>query len=446
MNWLTRLLNSAPTGGAARSIRLLQFDTSGWNHTRRSPESLEWCNAEGDTLCARVHPQSTAQLPALSDPESLRAFYRQEAATRGGCLISVETVHVAGVRSAKIINKYERLPAYAYDGTLIIPLKDVEYTITMDSIERGITGERDALVTSHLASRGELKIEKSEDPGGGRRIKGWFQDPYDPAYQGRALYSMSDDERLDALFPHHPLSKIRRYLAGVQNTLVIDQAVASDSVEVTIPSEGEGAERPRYLLSLQTVATLYFEVEMYDQAEKVLADSIAEIEHASGVSDLALARTLLLLGLARDVQGKQVDAAPVLSRAWSIFKENLGDDHIETAQAVLNLGRVYVGLGRYDDAEPLLQQALRFFEENERPGSNVGVALNALGMVRNARGLYTQAIPMFKRALEIIEKVHGAEFPDCADVLRNIALSLREIGDDLSADEALDRARRIRGQ
>jgi tetratricopeptide (TPR) repeat protein len=358
--------------------------------------------------------------------------------------VSAETVHVAGVRSVRVINKYERRPAYAYDGTLTIPLKDAHYTITMHSIERGITGARDALVTAHLAGRGELEIEKVEEADGGKPIRGWFQDPYDPSYPGRALYSMSDDERLDALFPHHPLSKIRAFLTQVQNTLVIDQAVARDSVEVPNPREAEAAERPRYLLSCRTVATLYFEVKMFDQAEKVLADSIAKIEHTSGVNDLDHARTLFLLGLARDSQGKEADAEPVLSRAWSIFKANLGEDHTETAQAALNLARVYVVLGRYDDAEPLLQQALRFFEQNERPGSNVGVALNALGMVRNARGLYTQAIPMFKRALGIIEKELGAEFPDCADVLWNMALPLRKTGHDRSADEALERARRIR--
>jgi len=289
-----------------------------------------------------------------------------------------------------------------------------------------------------------LGIENVEEAEGGKPIKGWFQDPYDPSYPGRALYSMSDDDRLDALFPYHPLSKIRAFLTRVQNTLVIDQAFSGDLVQVPAVPDAEGSPGPRHLLSHTTVGSLYLVTERFDQAEKVLADSITEIEHASGVNHLDLARTLFLLGMARDAQGKQVDAEPVLSRAWSIFKANLGDDHTETAQAALNLARMHVVLGRYDDAEPLLQQALRFFEENARPGSNVGVALNALGMVRNARGLYTQAIPMFKRALAIIEKEHGAEFHDCADVLWNIALPLRKTGDDRSADEALERARRIR--
>jgi tetratricopeptide (TPR) repeat protein len=327
---------------------------------------------------------------------------------------------------------------------LTIPFKGVHYTITIHAVESGVTGTRDAVVTGHLASRGKLEFGEPEADGG-RRIKGWFQDPYDPGYEGRMLYSLSDDERLDALFPDHPLSRIRTCLRQIQNTLTIDETVARD---VLMPNHrvAEAVEHPRYLLSSETVAILYLEAGMCDQAEKVLADSLPELERTSGVNDRALGRTLFMLGLARDFQGKPLEAEPVLFRAWSIFKSTLGDAHEETAQAALNLARVYIVLARYDDAEPLLQEALRFFEENQGPGSSVGVALNALGMVKNARGLYTEAVPMFKRALDIIEKVHGAEFPDCADVLRNVAVSLKKTGDDRGAGEALARAARIQNR
>lgn len=450
MNWLTRLLRRAPCESDGPSVRLIQFDTSGWSRTRKSGHSIEWRDADGDTLCARVHPKPTERLLVLSDLESLRAFHRQEAATRGGCIISVETVHVAGIRSEKVINKYERRPAYAYDGTLTIPLKHAHYTITMDSIERGVTGERDAVVTSHLAGRGELAIAEAEDSAGARRIKGWFQDPYDPSYKGRALYSMSDDERLDALFPHHPLSKIRRCLTRVQNTLAINQAAASNSVEVPSPGEAEAAERPRHLLSSRTVASLYLlfgssllEAGRFDEAERLLTVSISELEHVAGVNDLLVARHLLLLGLAHDSQGRHIEAERVLSRSRGIFTVNLGDDHPETAQAALNLARVYVSLGRHAEAEPLFLQALRVFEEKQMPGSNAGVALNGLGLVYNAHGLYAQAIPCFERAHEIFESVHGPQFCDCATVLRNMAFSLQKNGDERRAKDALERARRI---
>jgi len=132
-------------------------------------------------------------------------------------------------------------------------------------------------------------------------------------------------------------------------------------------------------------------------------------------------------------------------RARKIFEQSLGQDDLNSTQAVLNLARVYISLGKHDEAEPLFLQALRVFHEKDASGSSLGVALNGLGLVRNARRLYLEAIPYFEQALQIFERVHGPEYTDCATVLRNMALSLRHTGDDRGADEALNRARRIKG-
>jgi hypothetical protein len=144
-------------------------------------------------------PQAFGSYTGVADLDSLRALYRQEAAQRGGGIVCVEIVQAEGVQSVKVINKYERRPAYAYEGRLIIPFRNAEYTITMDSVERGVTGERDAVVTAALAQGGQLEIEIPE-PSEEGRIKGWFQDPYDASYQGAAIYSMSDDDRVDVSF------------------------------------------------------------------------------------------------------------------------------------------------------------------------------------------------------------------------------------------------------
>ena len=73
-----------------------------------------------------------------------------------------------------------------------------------------MTGIREAVITAEMMSAGELTSESY--------TRRWAQDPYDPAYQGverRVLRFLSDDERDDARFPQHPLSKVRRVLAGI---------------------------------------------------------------------------------------------------------------------------------------------------------------------------------------------------------------------------------------
>jgi tetratricopeptide (TPR) repeat protein len=453
MHWLIQLLKRQPpaSGSLLHSVR---FDTKDWILVKRSRNSLEWRNAEGDTLCACVDGKVPATLLGLPDRDSVRAFYREEAIRHGGGIVCAEIVQAGGILSVIVITKYERRPAYAYDGTLIIPFKNSQYTVTIHSIERGVTGERDALVTSQLAERGELEIESAGTPGKPRRVKGWFQDPYDPSYQGSAIYSMSDDDRLDVLFPNHPLSKIRRCLGRIQATLLIDQPILRDTVlPFGSTVEEETLSQPRRLLSSPTVASLYLlfgssflEVGRFDDAERLLDISISELERAVGEDDPLVAKHLLLLGLTHDFQGRYLDAESVLSRARSIFQRGLGENDLNTAQAILNLARVYVSLGRHAEAEPLFLQALRVFNEKDASGSNAGIALNGLGLVRNASGLYLEAIPYFEEALQIFERVHGPEFADCATVLRNMAVSLRHTGDDQIAEEALNRARRITGE
>jgi hypothetical protein len=451
MNWLARILNREQPARYTLSVRAIQFDPSGWTYLKNGHDLVEWCNADGDRLRAQVHGEPIDVSWATADLDSLRAFYRRKAARHHGGIVIAEIVQAGGVRLVKVITKWERRPAYAYRGQLIIPFKDAKYTITMDSIEQGVTGKRDALVTFHLAERGELEIESPIRPGEPGRVKGWFQDPYDFNFSGPILHSMSDDDRLDRLFPNHPLSKIRASLARIQDTLSIDSATLKGVVRLPGGMMGEqGGDRPRCLLPSSTVASLYLafgsallEAGRFNEAERLLGLSLSELERDAGDNDLLVARHLLCLGLAHENQGKNPDAETALLRCWTVSKAKLGHDHPVTAQAMLNLARVYIHLGKHDEAEPLFQMALTLFEGTQLPGSNIAVALNGLGLVHNARGLYAQALPLFERALGIFQAVHGPEFTDCATVLRNMAVSLHKIGEHQKAEEALERARQI---
>jgi len=69
--------------------------------------------------------------------------------------------------------------------------------------------------------------------------------------------------------------------------------------------------------------------------------------------------------------------------------------------------------------------------------------LNGLGLVRNSQGRHAEALVYFEQALTIFEKVHGPQFPDCADVLRNMAAAFQGLGEGRKASEALAHARQV---
>jgi tetratricopeptide (TPR) repeat protein len=429
------------------SLKSVTFDTAGWVSTNAwNPwrRSLEWKNAHGDTLRADVAARADVPLRA-SDLAVAREFYRREAVQYEGGIVSVEAVDAGGVRSLEVLDKRRRGLGYAYRGVLAIPMGRAGFTLTTDAIEHGTTGVREAVVTAHLFERGDLKIEAGPD--GKKVVKGWFQDPYDADYQGNVLHCLADDERLDALFPDHPLSRTRAYLKRIRKSVAIDASVAGDDAPAATTSEAGDAARVRTPLSAAAIASLYLVAQRFERAAELLAASVAEMETTGGKAD-DVAQQLLLLGLAYDCLGRPREAEGPLSRSRDLFTATLGPDHPGTAQAVTNLARIYLHLGRHAEAEPLFVQALKVFERQDSPGTTPGVALNGLGLVHNARGLHAQAIPYFERALEnfeAFEKASGGKVPDCADVLRNMAVALRETGDEKRALDALQRAGRIAG-
>lgn len=442
MTWLTRFFHGEAPEPGAPSVRSIKFDTDGWLPGKATARSMRWSDRDGDTLSFLIETQVTRHQALPRDLGALRAFYRAEAADNGGSIVSVDAVRAGQLPVVRVIRKYERRPAYAYDGRLIVPLRDATCTITMTSIERGVTGTRDATVTACLAERGELEIEYAEDKRGAPgKVKGWFQDPYDSAWTGHSLYSMSDDDRLDTLFPKHPLSKIRNSLAVIQETLSVDPSIVPDGIGPPWSTECEPLQGARHLLSAAAVGSLYLLAGRFDLAEKVLADAVLAADEG-GANDIRVARDLLLLGLAQDFLAKHADAEQSLSRSCAIFRATAGEEDVETAQALSNLARVYLSLNRYGDAEPLFDRTLKVFQEKDEPGS-AAVALNGLGLVRNSQGRYAEALACLEQALTIFEKLHGPQFPDCADVLRNMAAAFQGLGESRKASEALERARRV---
>ena len=113
---------------------------------------------------------------------------------------------------------YKRLqrPAYVFTGMLVVLAAQSRYVWTVVSGERGMTGVREAVITAELLKAGTLTIESYR--------RSWAKDPYDVSYSGvdrSVLRFISDDEQYDARFPEHPLSKVRRILASLPASILI---------------------------------------------------------------------------------------------------------------------------------------------------------------------------------------------------------------------------------
>jgi CHAT domain-containing protein len=102
---------------------------------------------------------------------------------------------------------------------------------------------------------------------------------------------------------------------------------------------------------------------------------------------------------------------------------------------------------KYTEAEPLYQRALAIRERIlGTEHSAVATILNNLGALYRDQGKYAQAEPLFERALAIREQVLGAEDPRVANSLSNLATLYRDRGKYSQAELFFQRALAIREQ
>ena len=430
-------------GDAARSV---MFDTSGFGVVRRAPGRREWRDLHEDTMVAAVEPETAADASRALDIDALRARYRAEAAACGGGIVSVDVVQAGGLAAVAVVSKFADGLAQVYEGTLVAPLRNARLTVTLRARERRTTGIREAATVGHLLSLGLLRIPDGPPTGGARRMDDLLLDPYDPAQDGSAMCSLADDERLDELFPAHPLSKVRRWLRTVAETLAIDDATRPVPALEVPGSQAESRISKR--IGPRAIGLLYLQAGKMATAEALFAEAIAPAAGEPVLHGPETADNLTLLGLAREAQGKFPEADWAMTRAHQLYQEAVGDADIRTVRAMSNRARVSLPLGRFAEAGLLFEQAMPALTAHGTSG-DVAVALNGLGLVRSAAGEHREAITFFERALERFEqaeKEQGRPISDRATVLFNLANALDAIGDDRGASTARARARTAMAQ
>ena len=121
-------------------------------------------------------------------------------------------------------------------------------------------------------------------------------------------------------------------------------------------------------------------------------------------------------------RGNSAEATMIAQQALG-SERVLGKEHPDTLKSVNNLAALYQRQGRYSEAEPLYKRALEARERvlgPEHPDTLVSV--NNLAALYQAQGRYSEAEPLLKRALEACERVLGKEHPDTLTSVNNLAV------------------------
>ncbi|MDP1947864.1 MAG: tetratricopeptide repeat protein [Nitrospirota bacterium] len=130
----------------------------------------------------------------------------------------------------------------------------------------------------------------------------------------------------------------------------------------------------------------------------------------------------------------------LLGRVW-------GEGHLNYAYSLHHLAGLYREQSAFAQAVPLYERALAIMEQTVGyVHPSTAIILNDLALLYQKQGVYPKAVPIFQRALEIREKVLGLEHPDTGSSLNNLGVLYLDQEAYTQARPLLERALTIREQ
>jgi serine/threonine-protein kinase len=196
---------------------------------------------------------------------------------------------------------------------------------------------------------------------------------------------------------------------------------------------------------LDTIGTVYRNLGLYEEAERLLVDGLEARRGQLTGDDPLVAESLDHLGVLYETQGRYDEAESLLSRALRIRESQRDPNRSEIAATLHGLARSFHKHGAFSVAESLYARALTIRETVLGPEHpDVAESLRDFGVLLYMQGEYEEAERLFRRSLAIRERVLAPDHPDIGRSLNSLA-ALYYVQGDLDAAEPLyRRAHRVR--
>ncbi len=179
-------------------------------------------------------------------------------------------------------------------------------------------------------------------------------------------------------------------------------------------------------------------------ARELLDSGAARLENELVDQPLVRATLQRTIGWVYFELGLYDDAERLLDQALEAQERLLGEDDLEVAMSLNNLGSVYWAQRHLDKAAQSYERCLRIREQACEPGDPLlAKTYNNLALAYTHQGRHEKAEPLFRGAIRVFEKAHGGDHPDLARTLNSLANLLRDLGEYDEAEALLQRAIRL---
>ena len=238
--------------------------------------------------------------------------------------------------------------------------------------------------------------------------------------------------------------------------------------------------------TLNGLADVYSTQGRYDDAKTLYEKARDILERNLGTASKDVVTSVTGLAAIEQKEGRYAEAEKLLKQALEANRKIFGEGHQQLAISESALGALYVAAGRNDEAVRLYEQALSTLtntvgRSNPKDPAIAQVLMN-LAMVETKSGKYSaaqsrvksieetnpdlspvelagyastnayllselkrydQALPLYKRALDIYSREFGAEHSVAAQALNNVAATYRRLNRCRDAEPLIVKARAI---
>ncbi len=190
----------------------------------------------------------------------------------------------------------------------------------------------------------------------------------------------------------------------------------------------------------RSLGYLYRQMGALRRSERAYAQAL-RLARADASRRIALQESLGGLAATLFIQGRLAEARDLFSERLALVRELYGEDSVAVANAHRALVGVLTSLGQYAQAQAHRSQAIALASQLTGEWSTeYAAALESAALLDDARGDPANALRLFRRALAIRLRLHGAENGHIWRIESSIGQVLARQGDHEAAGPLVERA------
>ena len=201
------------------------------------------------------------------------------------------------------------------------------------------------------------------------------------------------------------------------DTLTARDLLARGAARVARELSGQPLLQARLM---QTLGTVHQQLGMFDDARALFENALRIRQRELGPNDVLVAEPLRGLGEIARIRGHWAVADSALQRALTIRMAAQDSGNPDVINAIATVAALRSLQGHLADAESLYTKVIALDSVHGADNASRARYLRGLGVVQNQQGRYSEAEGLFRRALDIQQRVLGSDHYDVGGTLNNL--------------------------